>query len=214
MLPGFYNFCHFVVRNVLLVLLRCQVKGKKNVPRQGPLLIVANHIQMVDPILISVLLGRKMSFMAKEELFRSRFSNFFMRNFNAFPVRRGRIDRTAFSQATRILAKGRALAIFPEGSRSQDLKLQPAFLGSALIAWHSGALILPIGVSGTEKVRGIAWIWRRPQVVINIGRPFSLPAVQGRLTKENRAELTHSIMSRIAELLPPEYRGGYAERGS
>lgn len=214
MLPGFYNICRFVIRSVLLPLLCCRVKGKENVPRQGPLLIVANHIQLVDPILISVILNRKVSFMAKEELFRSKFSNFFMRNLGAFPVHRGRIDKTAFSQATRVLAKGRALAIFPEGSRSQDLKLQPAFLGSALIAWRSGALILPIGVSGTEKIRGIAWIWHRPQVIINIGRPFSLPAVQGRLTKENRAELTHSIMSRIAELLPPEYQGGYAERGS
>lgn len=211
MLPGFYDVCRSVIRGALLLLLRCRVKGMENVPKHGPLLIVANHIQLVDPILIGVLLNRKMSFMAKEELFRSRFSRFFMRNFNTFPVRRGGIDKTAFSQANKILAKGQALAIFPEGKRSNDLKLQPAFLGSALIAWRSGALILPIGVSGTEEVSGISWIWRRPRVVINIGRPFSLPAVKGRLPKEKRAELTYSIMSHIAKLLPPEYQGNYAE---
>jgi 1-acyl-sn-glycerol-3-phosphate acyltransferase len=211
MLPGFVEACRPIVKGAILLLFRCRVKGMENVPKHGPLLIVANHIQLVDPILIGVLLSRKVSFMAKEELFRSKFSRFFMRNFGAFPVRRGRADKTAFSQANKILAKGRALVMFPEGKRSKDLRLQPAFVGSAMIASRSGAPILPIGVSGTEEINGISWIWRRPQVVINIGRPFSLPAVKGRLTKEKRVELTYSIMNQIAKLLPTEYQGHYAE---
>jgi 1-acyl-sn-glycerol-3-phosphate acyltransferase len=211
-LPGFYNVCRPVVKSVLFFLIRCRVKGKENIPSQGPLLVVSNHIHLVDPILISLVISRKVAFMAKEELFRSKFSAFFMRNFGAFPVRRGRMDREAFKQANQVLAKGRALVMFPEGRRSPDLQLQPALLGSAFIALRSGALILPIGVSGTEKVKGIGWIWRRPRVTINIGRPFSLPPVRGRLIKQKRVELTDYIMSRIAELLSPEYRGNYAER--
>ena len=66
MLPWLYEVCRPIVRNVLLLFLRCRIKGMENVPKSGPLLIVANHVQLVDPILIGVLLGRRVSFMAKK----------------------------------------------------------------------------------------------------------------------------------------------------
>jgi len=213
-LPGFYYTCRAVIRMLLYLLTRWQVKGRENVPSQGPLLIVANHINLADPVLIGASLSRKPTFMAKEEIFRSRFSSFFLRNFGAFPVRRGRINRKAFNQANQVLAKGRALVMFPEGRRSHNTQLQSAFLGAALIASRSRALILPVGISGSEKIKGVAWLLRRPRITVNIGHPFSPPPVSSRLTKEGLAELTNSIMSHIAELLPPEYGGNYAKRGN
>ena len=212
MLPGFYRSCQIGVRILLLLLTRCQLKGKENVPAQGPLLIVSNHINLTDPIIIGAVIDRKVAFMAKEGLFRSKFSRFFMRNLGAFPVHRGRVDVEALRQALQVMAEGKALLMFPEGRRSQNSQLQSALLGSALIASRSGALILPIGISGTENIRGVAWLLHLPRITINIGCPFSLPPVSGRLTKEKRAELTRSIMSRIAGLLSPEYHGDYAER--
>ncbi len=211
MIPGFYYVCRLVIRMLLLLLTQWQVKGKENVSGQGPLLIVANHINLADPVLIGASLSRKVAFMAKEELFRAPFSRFFMRNFGAFPVCRGRIDRKAFNQANQVLAEGQVLVVFPEGRRSQNNQLQPAFLGSALIALRSGALVLPVGISGAEKIKGLTWMLRRPQVRVNIGHPFYPPSASGRLPKEKRAELTYSIMSHIAKLLPPEYQGNYAE---
>ena len=214
MLPGFYRFCQIGVRILLLLLTRCQLKGKENVPARGPLLIVSNHINLTDPVIIGAIIDRKVAFMAKEEIFRFKFSRFFMRNLGAFPVRRGRMDVEALRQALQVLAEGKALVMFPEGRRSRNSQLQSALLGSALIASRSGALILPIGISGTESIKGIAWLLHRPRVTVNIGCPFSLPPVDGKLTKEKRAGLTHSIMSHIAELLSPEYHGDYAERGN
>jgi len=212
LLPGFYYACRAVVRVLLKLVTRWQVSGEENVPSQGGLLILANHIHLADPILIAASISRKPEFMAKEQLFHSPLSRFFVRSFGAFPVRRGRIDRRALRQAHRILAKGQALVIFPEGRRSHNHQLQPASLGAARIASNSGALILPVGISGSEKLKGIAWLWRRPQLTVNIGRPFSPPPVERRLTKKELAELTEAIMSRIAELLPPEYRGDHAEQ--
>ena len=214
MLPWFYYVFRLVIRMLLHLLTRWQVKGKENVPRQGPLLIVANHINLVDPVLIAASLSRKPAFMAKEQLFRSPFPGFFIRSFGAFPVRRRRIDRKALHQASQALAKGQALVMFPEGRRSQNSQLQPAFLGAALIASRSGALILPVGITGSEKIKGAAWLLRRPRIMVNIGHPFSPPPGNSRLAKEGLAELTNSIMSHIAELLPPEYRGNYAKRGN
>lgn len=180
------------------------------------MLIVANHVSMADPVLIGAALSRKVAFMAKEELFRSAFSRFFVSSFGAFPVSRGRIDRRALSQANRLLAEGQVLVMFPEGRRSLNHQLQPALPGSALIASRSGVLVLPVGISGSEKIKGIAWWLRRPRISVNIGQPFSLAPAGGnsKLTKVELAGLTDAVMSRIAELLFPEYRGNYAKRGN
>ena len=201
------------MRILLLLLTRWQVKGRENIPGQGPLLVVANHLHLADPPLVSVSLKRKTIFMAKEEVFRARFSSYFIGSFGAFPVHRGRLDRKALRQSQRILAEGVALVIFPEATRSKNAQLQPAFPGSALIALRSGAPILPVAITGTERIKGATWWLRRPRITVTFGSPFHLPPVDGKLSKTKLAELTNSIMGHIAELLPVEYRGNYTASG-
>lgn len=208
-----YHAGRLTVRILLFLLTRCQVRGRENIPSQGPLLVVANHLHLADPPLIGVSLGRKVIFMAKEELFRGRLSGYVIRSFGAFPVHRGQVDRQALRQAEKILAEGSALVIFPEATRSQNAQLQPAFPGSALIALRSGAPILPVAITGTEKIRGISWLLRRPQITLHIGLPFHLPPVDGKSSKERLTELTDFIMEHIAKLLPVEYRGHYMQVG-
>jgi 1-acyl-sn-glycerol-3-phosphate acyltransferase len=212
-MPWFYYVGRLLMRMLLVLLTRWQVKGKDNIPSQGPLLVVANHVNAVDPPLLSVSLGREAIFMAKQELFYSRVIGYFIRGFGAFPVHRGRLDRKALRQADQVLAQGQALVMFPEGMRSRCGRLRPAFPGAALIASRSGALILPVGITGTEKIKGLVWILCRPRITVNIGCPFYLPPVNGKLTKVELAEFTNSIMEHIAELLPPQYRGNYAGQG-
>jgi 1-acyl-sn-glycerol-3-phosphate acyltransferase len=197
---------------VLFILLtRWEIKGKENTPSQGPLLVVANHLNTVDPPLLGVSLGRKTIFMAKEELFHSRLSAYFVRNFGAFSIHRGKLDRQAIRRAQQVLTDGLALVMFAEGTRSKNAQLQPALPGAALIAGHSDAPILPVGIIGTEGIKGLAWIFRRPRITVNIGRPFYLPP-SSRLTKSGLAENTNFIMEHVAELLPPQYRGVYGKK--
>ena len=207
-----YYVGRFLTRTVLLLLTRWRVRGEENIPGQGPLLIVVNHLNLTDPPIVGVSIGRKAMFLAKEELFRSRFSGYFMRNFGAFPVRRGGMNNEVLRKAEQLLKQGVALIMFPEGRRSLGAQLAPALSGAALIASRSGAPVLPVGISGTEKIKGIAWVFRRPRVTVNIGFPFSLPQVNGKLTRAELTECTDSIMAHIAELLPAEYQGNYAER--
>ncbi len=210
-LPWFYYAGRVIARALFALLTRLEIKGRENIPPQGPLLVVANHLNLTDPPLLGISLGRKMMFMAKEELFRSPLTACFVGGFGAFPVHRGKLDRKALRQSEQVLADGLALIMFPEATRSKSARLQPAYPGSALIAMRSGVPILPVGISGTEKVRGIGWILRRPRIAINIGRPFHLPA-SSRLSRAELAENTDFIMERIAELLPPKYRGVYGKR--
>ena len=195
---------------LLTLLTRCRVEGRENVPNQGALLVVANHMNLADPPILGVSLGRKAIFMAKKELFHFRVIGYFIRSLGAFPIHRGQLDMKAMQQAQQVLADGLALIMFPEGMRSRSGRLRPAFSGSALIALRSGAPILPVGIAGTEKIKGVVWLLHRPQITVNIGHPFYLPSAGSKLTKEELAELTNSIMRRIAELLPQEYQGVYA----
>lgn len=205
----FYYIARVLVRILLFLLTSCQVRGKENVPSQGPVLVVANHLSLADPPLLGVSLGRKVIFMAKEGLFRYRFSSYFIRSLGAFPVYRKQTDIQAIRQAKQVLAEGLVLALFPEGKRSSNTQLQSALSGSALIAVHSGAPILPVGIIGTEKIKGVSWLLHRPQITVNIGHPFYPPSVNGKLTKVELARLTSYIMDRIAKLLPQEYQGNY-----
>lgn len=206
----FYYIARFLVRTGLLIGTRWQIRGKENIPAQGPLLIVANHLNLADPPLLSVSIDRKTMFMAKEELFRARFTGYFIGSFGAFPVHRSQADTKAVRQALEVLANGFALVVFPEARRSVTGQLQPAYAGATLIALRSGAPILPIGITGTEKMIGITWPLRRPRITVNIGKPFHLPA-GSKATKTELSKLTRLIMEHIAELLPAEYRGHYVK---
>jgi 1-acyl-sn-glycerol-3-phosphate acyltransferase len=198
------------VRFLLFLLARRQVSGRENIPAEGPLLVVSNHLGLADPPLLNSVFDRQVRFMAKKNLFRFKPIGNFISGLGAFPVHRGRPDVTAFRQAERILAQGLALIVFPEGTRSRNGKLRQAFPGPAFIALRSGAPILPIGVTGTEKFERPPWILRYPRITVNIGRPFYLPPGANELSK---TELTRVMMEHIAELLPPEYQGMYAKQG-
>ncbi|MFC2012830.1 lysophospholipid acyltransferase family protein, partial [Chloroflexota bacterium] len=133
----------------------------------------------------------------------------FLRGLGAFPVKRGRVDLSALRKTERILKRGRAIVMFPEGSRSRNAQLSSAFSGAAVIALRNGVPVLPVSIAGTEKIKGVSWLWRRPEVTVNIGRLFRLPPVEGRLTKESLVGPNNIIMEHIAELLPEKYRGNY-----
>jgi 1-acyl-sn-glycerol-3-phosphate acyltransferase len=150
--------------------------------------------------------------MAKEELFRSRMVGCFMGILGSFPVSKGRLDRKTLRRAMQVLTDSQALVIFPEGMRSQNGRLKPAFPGTALIARRSGAPIIPIGITGSEKLKGLSWLWHRPEITVNIGQAFTLPPVNDKLTKEELASFTDVIMLRIAQLVPHRYHGHYADK--
>lgn len=211
-MPWFYYAGTALMKFLLLLLTRWQVKGKENIPARGPLIVVANHLSLVDPPLLSASIPRRIVFMAKEEAFRHPVEGPLARGWRAFPVRRERLDREALRQARQVLEEGLALGMFPEGKRSPTTQMQQGYAGTSLLALRNSAPILPVGITGTERINGITFIFRRPKITVNIGEPLSLPPVDGRLSRDQLARATDLIMWRIAELLPESYQGFYAER--
>jgi 1-acyl-sn-glycerol-3-phosphate acyltransferase len=203
-----------IIKFLLRISLSWKVDGKENVPSEGPFIMVANHVHLVDPILLISIFPQWINFMAKEELFRYPFLRIIIRWGQAFSVhRRGTIadKQETMNQAKNLLNKGLVLGMFPEGKRNHNGKLLPGKPGSVVIASRMGIPLLPVGIVGTEKLKGASWLWKRPGIVVNIGQPFKLPPANGRLTKSQTKSLTDLMMKKIAALLPRENRGVYGD---
>jgi 1-acyl-sn-glycerol-3-phosphate acyltransferase len=190
-----------------------RVEGLENVPRSGPFIMVSNHTSNLDPPFIGAVIGRHIGrpihFMAKEEINGWPLVGWLARGSGVFFVRRGEGDRSAQRTAMEHLAAGRAIGIFPEGTRSRNGVLREPKVGVALLAMRSGAPLLPVGISGSGKVfPGRSRLPHRTRVDIRIGKPFQLPHQPiGRLDREALTEGTEQIMREIAALLPEWQQG-------
>ena len=205
----FFYFSKIILQTVSFLCTRLHVNGRENIPQMGPLIIVPNHMTYAEPQLIGMLVKRKMRFATIKGFFHHKFVKIIMESLGCFPVYQGVADRKSIRLMEQYIKDGYALVIFPEGTRSLQAQLIPALDGTALIARRTGALILPVGISGTDKMRNWNWIFKRPVITVNFGKPFHLPSDNHKLS---RAEATTFIMEHITDLLPVEYHGVYAEK--
>jgi 1-acyl-sn-glycerol-3-phosphate acyltransferase len=201
-----------ILRPLFSILFSWKVKGRENIPLTGPLILITNHVNLFDPFFLVFSFPRWINFMAKEELFRSPFLRFWLRWAGSVSIRReGKVreKQKILKGARDALEMGLILGMFPEGGRSRDGKLRKGKPGSAVIATKTNVPLLPVGIVGTDKIKGISWLWKRPSIVINIGNPFKLPPNDGKMSKSQMQLLTTQLMGEIAALLPPEYQGVY-----
>jgi 1-acyl-sn-glycerol-3-phosphate acyltransferase len=197
---AFWVFTHLVCRY--------RVSGRKHVPLNGPLLIVANHLSWYDPILLGVVLPRRVWFFSKAEIFRWPLVGLVCKSTGQIPVNRGGSDRSALETGMTYLREGKALMIFPEGTVARQEQMIAAHTGAAMLAIRTGATVLPIAHCGTRRVLRSLRIWF-PRVDIQIGKPYTpvLPPDVSR--KVGLQRITEDMMTRIAEMLPEEQRGVY-----
>ncbi len=208
--PVFYPAATGLMRAALFCFARWRTSGKERVPRSGRLIVASNHLSLADPALIGASVRRRITFMAKTELFEKGLTGVAVRSYGAFPVRRFEADMAALRRAVELLEEGGALGMFPEGTRSLDHTLHQPHPGAALLALRTGTPVLPVAIWGTEQIRGFGVLLRRPTINCSIGEPIDLgPAHRAR--GEEIAVASDRIMRAIAALLPPSYRGVYAE---
>ncbi len=198
------------IQLLILAIVKKDVKGVENIPRQGAFILASNHVGDTDPPFITAVAPRRIVWMAKQELFDVPVMGAIFRLLGLIPVRRTGTDLGALRKAHRELEQGHVLGVFPEGTRRHDLGMKEGEPGAAALALRTGAPVLPTAIWGSEKMRFPGFLLRRTRGSVRFGPPFRLSQAR-RPTREQITEGTDEIMRRIAELLPPPYRGVYAD---
>lgn len=190
-----YWFANGIVKFYLKLFRKFTIYGTENIPQEGSLILAGNHTSAFDPPIMGVAFPkRKVRFMAKKELFKPGFINWFLRQLGAFPINRGRADIEAMKTAFGILREGGVLGVFPEGTRQKVGEIGKAQPGAIMIALKAKAPILPCGLSNASG-------GKKP-VIARFGKPIYLDDYYGRkLSKEEVAEVGELIMNEIGKLV-------------
>lgn len=197
-----YTLLKPVAVALMRLFFRLEVEGCEHVPREGALLLVSNHVSLLDPPMIGGASPRTLYFLAKEELFRIPLLGRLIHAVNARPVRRDGSDSRALKSTLRLLGEGKAILIFPEGTRGRSGgRLGEGKPGAGMLAVMSGAGVVPVYISGTDRAlpRG-ATLPRPAKVRVRFGPPlhFKAPRDEGR--KEQYREASAEMMRAIAQL--------------
>lgn len=190
-----------------------KVEGEENLPKQGPLLIVANHFSFLDPVAMIHITHWPLEFLAGANTPNAPATVSWLRKvWGVFPVYRGSVSRSALRSAEAVLEQGGVVGIFPEAGNWATV-LRPARPGTAYLAARTGVPIVPMGFTSLVDVFPELRSGRRATVHLRIGPPFGPFNVTGR-GRERRGQLDqigHCVMEHIAELLPDRDRGHYAD---
>jgi 1-acyl-sn-glycerol-3-phosphate acyltransferase len=208
--PALYELIRKVFQFLAWLLLRQDIVGQDNLPSSGSYLIVVNHLSIADPPMIFVNVPQQLMMFVADKWKKVPGISHLATTVGAIWVARGEADLAAIKTALTALKSGQPLGIAPEGTRSRTRSLQRARTGAAYLADRAGVPVVPVAISGTERLGENVRRLRRTPVRMVIGEPFRLPP-NGRAKGDVLDAYTDSIMCRVAALLPPEYRGVYAD---
>ena len=194
-----------------------EVTGSELLPTNEPYILVANHLSFNDPPALVASISRRLHFISKKDYTRiafiDRIIGALLKTVGVYTYDRQSVyKKNTLDQVKKWLTQGRIAVLFPEGTRSRTHQLQKALAGVVFLAIASKVAIIPVGISGTEKFP--AWKMLFPfhrSMQVTIGKPFKLPKIVGNPTSESREMMLDIVMSRIADCLPPDYRGVYTE---
>jgi 1-acyl-sn-glycerol-3-phosphate acyltransferase len=203
---------------IFLLLWRVKVEGRKNVPKGGPAILAPNHVAFLDSMFVPLVVHRRVTFAAKVEYFRSWKTSWFFRAVGQIPMRRegGGASERSLDSARDVLARGRVLGMYPEGTRSPDGRLYRGHTGVVRLALGCRVPLVPVGISGTADVQRPGSNLPRPfkRIVIRFGAPMDLARVEGASRADPLAlrKLTDELMFEIRALSGQEYVGRYSKK--
>jgi glycerol-3-phosphate dehydrogenase (NAD(P)+) len=188
--PIVYWCIRAVLQPAIHIYFRLRRTGREHIP-EGKVILAANHRSFLDPFVIGCCVRRPIYFVAKEELFSNRFRGWILNCLGAFPIRRGESDEESMDTARALLDRGEAVVIFPEGTRHREGPLHRPKRGVGRMALETGAPVVPIALTGTERARRGWWI-RPVRVDVRLGRPLTYPRLES-----PSQHLAHEVTARI-----------------
>lgn len=186
----FYDFAKSVVYGVFKPWYRIEAIGLEHFPKEGGVLLCANHIHNFDPLVVGIMAPRPVHYMAKEEIFSVPVLGNIVRKCNAFPVKRGFSDREALRNGLKLLKDGQVFGLFPEGTRSKTGEIGKGLSGAGFFALKTTALVVPCAIIGPYKS------FRKLKIVY--GQPIDMDEM--RKEKASAEQVTELIMSKIDKL--------------
>jgi 1-acyl-sn-glycerol-3-phosphate acyltransferase len=201
-----------IFRFLFILLSRPKVYGKENIPPKGAYLIAINHVSLFEAPFILAYWPVCPEAAGAVDIWSRPGQAILARLYGGIPVHRGEYDRKLIENMLGALKSGRPLVIAPEGGRSHTPGMRRALPGAAYIINQASVPVLPVGIYGaTDDFLRLALRGKRPRIEMKIGPPLLFQPIQGRgeARRLERQAIADQIMFRIAELLPPEYRGVY-----
>ncbi len=216
-----YRIVKQVLATLFRVIYRPTVEGVENIPRSGALILASNHLSFVDSMVIPMVVPRRVAFLAKSDYFtgtgvKGTLSRWWFNGFGMIPVDRDdhRSAQISLDLALSVLARGEAFGIYPEGTRSRDGRLYRGRTGVAWLALQAGAPVVPVALTGTEKLQPVgSRIPRRAKVVVRFGPAIDFRGrFDGVSAGKARREATDEIMTAIQAMSGQELAAVYNER--
>jgi 1-acyl-sn-glycerol-3-phosphate acyltransferase len=201
---AFYQTAAGVIRVFGYLLWRVHVEGRENIPTDGPYVISPVHRSNIDTVLMGYVARRHLRYMAKDTLFKHRWSARLLSALGGFPVNRETADREALRTCEAALKRGEPVVIFPEGTRKSGPVVTDLFQGAAFVALRAGAPIVPVGIGGSAGAMPKGSKFLHPvKIRILIGAPIRPPAREGagaRGTRRHVHELTAQLQQELQRL--------------
>jgi len=173
--------------------------GRENIPQKNSFIMVSNHGSLLDPPLLGHSLGRNISFMAKEELFKIPLLGFIIKACGAYPVKRGIVDKNTIKTACKKLLDDNSIGIFIDGTRQKNGRVNKPKQGAALLAFKNQKLLLPVAIVNSHRlIRFKFCIPLFSKIVIKVGKPVQPPQSSSR---DDLNSVTMKLQDKINNLI-------------
>jgi 1-acyl-sn-glycerol-3-phosphate acyltransferase len=218
--PGLVYFLGYgMMAPIARFVFRPTITGKKNIPKTGRVILASNHLSFIDSLVIPLTAPRRVQFLAKNTYFtgtglKGWVSRTFFTSIGAVGVERGagQAAQDALDAGRRILESDSAFAIYPEGTRSLDGRLYKGRTGVAWLALTTGAVVVPVGLIGTQEIQPVgAKLPRIRKITVKFGEPIDVGKHGSASSGKARRQATDEIMTAIHALTGQELAGSYNE---
>ena len=194
---AWYKVVCLLLRIPCMIFFRLRIFGRDNIPDKGAFIVACNHQSYLDPIFCGALLRRPMHYLARESLFSNWFFRALISSVNALPLKQGEGDLTTVRRVIELLKAGKGVCLFPEGTRTEDGRIEPFKPGLGLLCRRGNAAIVPTVIDGAFEC------WPRHKKMFSFGSiwlQFGQPITAGQAKEMGNEKLAQLLTQTLRQM--------------